>query len=73
MAATDDPGISVLFCAKGIEKAGLDTGVLIYTTNFDGEESDQQTQQLFCHAACLRAAVHQATPLYALEDLGSDQ
>lgn len=61
-------GFQCCFCATGIEKAGLDPGTLIYVTNYEGKESEQQTQQLFCHAKCLRAALHSETPLYVLED-----
>jgi hypothetical protein len=46
----------------------LDPGTLLFVTNFDGEESEQQTQQFFCHAECLRTALHSKTPLYVLED-----
>jgi hypothetical protein len=58
------------FCAKGIERSGLDVGTLIWITNFDGSESEQQTQQFFCHAKYLRAALSPKTPMYASEDLG---
>jgi len=61
-------GIQCCFCAKGIENGGLDPGTLIYVANHECKESEQQTQQFFCHAKCLRATLHSKTPLYVLED-----
>jgi hypothetical protein len=58
------------FCAKQIDSGGLGIGSLLYTTNWDGEEAEQQTQQFSCHADCLRASFHPSTPVNALEDLG---
>jgi len=61
------------FCGKSIDKGGPDTGLLSYTTCCDGKESDQHTQDMFCHAACLRSAVQPRFPLYVLDLVGNQE
>jgi hypothetical protein len=63
-------GFRCCFCGKGIDSGGFDIGSLLYTTRWDGNGSEQESEQFFCHANCLRAAFHPSTPIYALEDLG---
>jgi hypothetical protein len=62
-------GYQCCFCAAGIESGGFDIGMLLYTTNWDKSESEQHVQQFFCHANCLRTALHPSTPIYVLEEL----
>src|SRR5215469_6228174 len=57
-------GIPVLLLRKGNRPRWFRSRSLIYLTNFGGDESKQQTQQLFCHKTCLRASLHPTTPLY---------
>ena len=57
------------FCGETIKKAGPDVGLLAYTTCFDGERSRQFTQSLYCHAECLRSALHPGAYLDAPDEL----
>lgn len=56
------------FCSKEISREGPDVGHLAYTTSFDGPTTRQHMQELFCHATCLRAALHRTVPLYAKDN-----
>lgn len=61
-------GFQRCFCGGGIDSGGFDVGSLLYTTRWDGHESERESQQFFCHAKCLRTAFHPSTPIYALEN-----
>jgi hypothetical protein len=54
------------FCGKTIETGPPDTGLLSYTTNFDGPGELQKTQHLFCHSVCLEGLLHPSAHLYIL-------
>jgi hypothetical protein len=43
--------------------------LLAYTTCFDGERSRQFTQSLYCHAECLRSALHPGAYLDVPDEL----
>lgn len=55
------------FCALTIESAGADVGGLLYTTNIDRSEEEQHSQQLWCHAQCLKQRLDASVPLYVLD------
>lgn len=55
------------FCGLTIESTGFDVGGLLYTTNFDGSEDRQNSQQLWCHTECLKQRLHSSVLLYVLE------
>jgi hypothetical protein len=63
-------GFQCCFCGKGIDRGGFDIGSLLYTARWDRNESQQESQQFFCHTSCLSASFHPSTPVYILEDLG---
>lgn len=55
------------FCGKSIKSNKHDVTQLLATSNWDKEISKQQDQQFFCHIMCLKARLHEKTPLYLLD------
>ena len=55
------------FCGTTIAPRVPDVGSLLYTTCMDRSEQDQQSQQVYCHASCLRRLLHSSVQLYVLD------
>jgi len=66
-AESDVDKYQCCFCGESVDRQGPDVGLLSYTPRFDA--GGQQTQNLFCHARCLRNALHPSVPLYILDAL----
>lgn len=56
------------FCGKTIASNDIDITSLSLTSNWDKDESLQNTQNLFCHFLCFKSKVLPDIPLY-IEDL----
>ena len=54
------------FCGNGIAVIGPDPGMLSYAPR-NYPEPVESAQQMYCHAACLAAALHKSVTLYALD------
>jgi hypothetical protein len=54
----DEPqGYQCCFCGKEVEHRGIEPVLLTVVLENDAE------QNLYCHAACLRSALHPSVPL----------
>ena len=60
----DDRGYQCCFCAQGIERAGDDPCFLILHSSSDHDAE----QEMYCHAECLKKAVHLKFPLMVALD-----
>jgi len=57
IGSVKESGFQCCFCGKAIEQQGVDPVILNLAVEGGG------TQQLPCHAACLRHALHSSVPL----------
>ncbi|WP_091112318.1 hypothetical protein [Geodermatophilus dictyosporus] len=46
------------FCGQGVETQGIDPCALVVVANWRAPNAQQQEQQFFAHAACLRFLMH---------------
>ena len=52
------------FCGNTVEAKNSKVTSLLVTTNWDMDEEEQQSQQLFCHLECLKKAMNDTSILY---------
>ena len=60
-SSVSDPGYECCFCGKGIEPRPPDVCVLLLRTTFQ-ENRTEPTQELFCHATCLKQRLRPGIP-----------
>ena len=54
------------FCGEGVENDAVDPCALVVIAKWRAPEADQQSQQFFTHAQCLRTRMHPDAAAYAL-------
>jgi hypothetical protein len=77
-STVDSPGYQCCYCGQGIEAGAaaahaLDPCAVMLVGNWSAPESQQLTQQFWCHLACFKRSMSNPSNLYIEEMTPGDQ